>query len=51
MKRPGTYTLSNGQVVRIVSAELVKSEITKITVQEEKNASNQSGGWITKEKK
>lgn len=32
MKEPGTYTLSNGQVVTIVSAELV-SETIKVTVE------------------
>lgn len=35
MKKPGTYTLSNGQTVTILSAELVSSEVTSITVAED----------------
>lgn len=37
MKKPGWYTLSNGQRVRIVSAELVSEEVVSVTVEEDRH--------------
>lgn len=43
MKEPGVYTLSNGQTVRIVSAERV-SETIKVTVTEAGTGDQARGG-------